>query len=163
MQKNTRLSKELASLQKNPPPGISCWAASPDKIDNLEANIVGTEDSPYALGVFTLSINIPNRYPFEPPQVQFVTPIYHPNIDTNGRICLDILKRGSWKPSLNISSVLISIRLLMSDPNPDDPLMTEIAKEFKTAPSVFQEKARNFTTKYASQLQSKDCRPLAEV
>lgn len=32
------------------------------------------------------------RYPFEPPSVRFVTPIFHPNIDTSGRICLDTLK-----------------------------------------------------------------------
>ena len=50
--------------------------------------------------------------------VQFVTPIYHPNIDTEGRICLDLLKRKSWKPSLNLDTLLKSIRLLMSDPNP---------------------------------------------
>lgn len=47
------------------------------------------------------------RYPFEPPKVTFCTKIYHPNIDDQGRICLDLLKlppNGSWKPSHNIST-----------------------------------------------------------
>ena len=42
------------------------------------------------------------RYPFEPPKVCFLTPIFHPNIDDKGRICLDVLKmppQSSWKPS----------------------------------------------------------------
>ncbi len=69
------------------------------------------------------------RYPFEPPKVRFVTRVYHPNIDGEGRICLDLLNmppKGAWKPSLNISTVLASIGLLLSDPNPDDGLVADI-------------------------------------
>lgn len=69
------------------------------------------------------------RYPFEPPSVQFVTPIYHPNIDSSGRICLDTLNmppKGAWKPSLNIPTVLSTVRLLLEHPNPDDGLMADI-------------------------------------
>uniref|UniRef100_A0A674J8K7 UBC core domain-containing protein n=1 Tax=Terrapene triunguis TaxID=2587831 RepID=A0A674J8K7_9SAUR len=56
--------------------------------------------------------------------IRFLTPIYHPNIDSAGRICLD----GAWRPSLNISTLLTSIQLLMSEPNPDDPLMADIVR-----------------------------------
>ena len=69
------------------------------------------------------------RYPFEPPSVQFITPIYHPNIDSSGRICLDTLNmppKGAWKPSLNIPTVLSTVRLLLEHPNPDDGLMADI-------------------------------------
>jgi ubiquitin-protein ligase len=53
--------------------------------------ISGPEQTPYSGGLFKLQITIPERYPFEPPKVRFDTPIYHPNIDTGGRICLNIL------------------------------------------------------------------------
>lgn len=69
------------------------------------------------------------RYPLEPPRVTFVTPIYHPNIDSSGRICLDILKMpptGAWKPLITIEGVLIAICNLMSCPNPNDPLVLDI-------------------------------------
>ena len=72
---------------------------------------------------------LPSRYPFEPPKVRFVTPIYHPNIDGEGRICLDILNmppKGAWKPSLNVLTVLVSIGLLLAEPNPDDGLVADI-------------------------------------
>lgn len=139
-----------------PPPGISCWQKE-SSIEDLEAQIVGDEDTPYGGGIFNLSINVPERYPFEPPKVQFQTPIYHPNIDEAGRICLDILKmppRGAWKPSINISTILMMIQQLMREPNPDDPLMAEISEEFKYNKQQFVKHARERTAKYAKIINS---------
>lgn len=59
-------------------------------------------DSPYSGGVFFLTIHFPTDYPFKPPKVNFTTRIYHPNINSNGSICLDIL-RDQWSPALTIS------------------------------------------------------------
>ncbi|XP_020264827.1 probable ubiquitin-conjugating enzyme E2 37 isoform X3 [Asparagus officinalis] len=94
-----------------------------------------------------------DRYPFQPPNVTFITPIYHPNIDNGGRICLDILNlppKGAWQPSLNISTVLTSIGLLLSEPNPDDGLMAETSREYKYNRQAFDQKARSWTEKYAT-------------
>jgi ubiquitin-conjugating enzyme E2 T len=71
--------------------------------------------------------------------MRFVTPIYHPNIDEAGRICADILKMpplGSWKPALNLSTVLMALSGLMSDPNPDDPLEIDIVSIYNFKPIV---------------------------
>jgi hypothetical protein len=67
-----------------------------------QATIMGPGDSPYSGGVFFLSIAFPTDYPFKPPKVNFTTRIYHPNINANGSICLDIL-RDQWSPALTIS------------------------------------------------------------
>ena len=112
----------------NPPPGV-CVYSLDDSLYNYRAEITGPEGSPYENGTFELELVLSNRYPFEPPKLRFITPIYHPNIDSTGRICLDLLKMpptGSWKPSLNICVLLTSLRLLLSAPNPSDPLMVDI-------------------------------------
>jgi ubiquitin-conjugating enzyme E2 D/E len=86
-----RIEKELQDLRKDPPANCS---AGPEGTDlfKWEGVIMGPSDSPYTGGVFKLHIQFPTEYPFKPPHVQFTTKIYHPNINSNGSICLDILK-----------------------------------------------------------------------
>ncbi|KAF5896617.1 ubiquitin-conjugating enzyme E2 D4-like [Clarias magur] len=96
-----------------------------------QATIMGPGDSPYQGGVFFLTIHFPTDYPFKPPKVAFTTKIYHPNINSNGSICLDIL-RSQWSPALTVSKVLLSICSLLCDPNPDDPLVPDIAHIYKS-------------------------------
>lgn len=158
-QKNVRLQRELALFADSPPHGISCWTKE-GSLQHLEAQIIGAETSPYAAGVFKLHITLPDRYPFEPPNIQFVTPIYHPNIDSDGRICLDSLKmppKGSWSPALNICTLLTTVQLLMSEPNPDDPLMLDIANEFKYNRRQYEQSAREWTDRHAMMDTASSC------
>jgi len=113
-----------------------------------QATIMGPSDSPFQGGVFFLSIHFPTDYPFKPPKVNFTTRIYHPNINSNGSICLDIL-RDQWSPALTISKVLLSICSMLTDPNPDDPLVPEIAHVYKTDRARYEATAREWTRKFA--------------
>jgi len=146
----SRIHKELLIIKETA--GIGAKFSDNESILSLDAYIVGPEDTPYGLGVFDLRITLSHKYPFEPPQVIFKTPIYHPNIDSEGRICLDTLKAqpiGTWSPSINLNTLLLSIRLLMSTPNVDDGLVPNITDELKRQPHVFEQKARSHTRKYA--------------
>ncbi|VAH01488.1 unnamed protein product [Triticum turgidum subsp. durum] len=152
-----RMQKEIKLLLSDPPPGVSLNLSDEESslpsLSSIETRIEGPGGTVYSKGVFILKIQIPERYPFQPPNVTFVTPIYHPNIDNGGRICLDILNlppKGAWQPSLNISTVLRSIGLLLTEPNPDDGLMAEISQEYKYNRQVFDINAQSWTQKYAN-------------
>uniref|UniRef100_A0A8C5ZEQ7 E2 ubiquitin-conjugating enzyme n=1 Tax=Marmota marmota marmota TaxID=9994 RepID=A0A8C5ZEQ7_MARMA len=96
-----RIQKELTDLQRDPPAQCSAGPVG-DDLFHWQATIMGPNDSPYQGGVFFLTIHFPTDYPFKPPKVAFTTKIYHPNINSNGSICLDIL-RSQWSPALTVS------------------------------------------------------------
>ncbi|KAJ1824744.1 Ubiquitin-conjugating enzyme E2 4 [Coemansia sp. RSA 2671] len=143
-----RIQKELRDLERDPPSSCSAGPIG-DEVFHWQATIIGPESSPFSGGVFFLSIHFPTDYPFKPPKVNFTTRIYHPNINSNGSICLDIL-RDQWSPALTISKVLLSICSMLTDPNPDDPLVPEIAHIYKTDRDRYDTTAREWTRKFAS-------------
>ena len=143
-----RINKELKDLNSEVFENISTGPVDND-IYHWNATIMGPSDSPYAGGVFFVDIRFPHDYPFKPPKLTFTTKIYHPNINSNGSICLDILK-DQWSPALTISKVLLSLVSLLTDANPEDPLVPEIAHIYKTNRSKYEQNAREWTKKYAS-------------
>ncbi|KAM7257369.1 hypothetical protein ACFE04_013110 [Oxalis oulophora] len=164
-----RILKELKDLTKDPPTSCSAGPAGEDMFF-WQATIMGPGDSPYSGGVFMVTIHFPPDYPFKPPKylqpsgrttrhvsddsfdrstmVAFRTKVFHPNVNSNGSICLDILKE-QWSPALTISKVLLSICSLLTDPNPEDPLVPEIAHMYKTDRAKYEATARSWTQKYA--------------
>jgi ubiquitin-protein ligase len=142
-----RIQKELAEIRIDPPPNCS---AGP-KGDNLYewlSTILGPPGSVYESGVFYLDIHFSTDYPFKPPKVTFKTRIYHCNINSQGVICLDILK-DNWSPALTISKVLLSICSLLSDCNPSDPLVASIANQYVSNREEHDKIAKEWTQRFA--------------
>lgn len=142
-----RITKELKDLEADPPANCSAGPVG-DDLFKWRATIMGPPDSAYDGGVFFLDISFPQDYPFKPPKVKFNTKIYHCNVNDKGGICLDILK-DNWSPALTVSKVLLSICSLLTDPNPDDPLVPDIAKLYKTDRKRHDKTAAEWTRKYA--------------
>ena len=143
-----RIQKELADMTSDPPCGCSCGPENDKDMFKWTGVIMGPEDSPFAGGIFHVSVHFPVDYPFKPPKVSFTTQIYHPNVNSDGLICLDILKT-QWSPALTISKVLLSILSLLTDPNPNDPLWPEVAHQYKTDRLAYDMTAREWTARYA--------------
>lgn len=143
-----RIQTELLEM-KNCPPGNCSAGPIGDDLFHWRATILGPEGSPYENGIFKLKIDFPADYPFKAPRVVFLTKIYHCNINSAGGICLDILK-DQWSPALTVGKVLLSICSLMNDPNPDDPLVSDIANLLKTDKKEHDYRAKISTMEYAT-------------
>ncbi|TMW39693.1 hypothetical protein DOY81_015227 [Sarcophaga bullata] len=122
-----RIQKELAEITLDPPPNCSAGPKG-DNLYEWVSTILGPPGSVYEGGVFFLDIHFSPEYPFKPPKVTFRTRIYHCNINSQGVICLDILK-DNWSPALTISKVLLSICSLLTDCNPADPYREDMIND----------------------------------
>lgn len=142
-----RITKEMMEMKRNAPLGISLSEDITD-LYHWTAYINGPTGSPYEGHKFEIDIKIPGDFPFKPPLMTFKTKIYHCNINEAGVVCLDILK-DQWSPALTIANTLLSVSSLLSDPNPNDPLVGEIAQLLKTNKQSHDAKAKEYTKKHA--------------
>ena len=96
---------------------------------------ISPDEGIYRNGRFTFDFKVPKSYPHDPPKVLCETTVFHPNIDMEGHVCLNIL-REDWKPVLTIQSVLMGLQFLMLEPNADDPLNKEASTAHSTPLSL---------------------------
>jgi ubiquitin-protein ligase len=94
----------------------------------------GPPDSIYEGHKIKLHLTLTSEYPHKSPVIKFITKMFHPNIDHNGKLCLDILNR-QWSPSMSIEKLLLSINSLLVAPNADDPLNSTAAVAYKSSDS----------------------------
>ena len=104
---------------------------------NLDIDFKNERDSIWHGGKYNFSITFAPDYPYKAPIAHCNTPVYHPNIDTQGAVCLNIL-RADWKPVLDLGNVIDGLIFLFLEPNPNDPLNHEAAAEFRENPNRFK-------------------------
>lgn len=121
-----RLQKELQELIMSDADGISAFPDD-DDLFNWIGTVQGVASTPYEGLEFQLRLKFPDNYPYQAPDVTFITPCFHPNIDVHGAICLDILKE-KWSAVHSVSSILLSIQNLLNDPNNSSPLNPSAAQ-----------------------------------
>ncbi|SCU83913.1 LAFA_0D06700g1_1 [Lachancea sp. 'fantastica'] len=131
----SRLVKEYAKVAqtlKNDPTFSHILALAPVSDDDLkiwEATLKGPPQTAYEGHVFTLQIEIDDRYPLKPPKIRFnprTAP--HCNVDyDSGRICLDLLETDHWSPAWDLLHCVHAIWLLLASPEPDSPLDIDLA------------------------------------
>lgn len=148
---NKRLLKEYKDILNNKKLAdnqIYISLVDENDLTTWKATIIGADDTPYKGGVFNIEIKTVPQYPFKPPSVKFLTRIYHPNINQNGHICIDILK-NQWSPALTLDKVLLCIQTLMREPNADDPLDTDAGTLYKNDREKYNNTVKEYVLKYA--------------
>ncbi|XP_072290137.1 ubiquitin-conjugating enzyme E2 C [Eucyclogobius newberryi] len=121
-----RLQQELMALMMSGDKGISAFPES-ENLFKWVGTIDGAQGTVYEGLRYRLLLEFPAGYPYHAPRVKFVTPCFHPNVDGQGFICLDILK-DKWSALYDVRSILLSIQSLLSEPNNESPLNTTAAE-----------------------------------
>ncbi|KAK8916804.1 Ubiquitin-conjugating enzyme E2 27 [Platanthera zijinensis] len=131
----SRVQRELMDCNRDKEiSGVSISLHDGADLTHLCGTIAGPVGTPYEGGTFLIDIQLLSDYPFEPPKMQFVTRVWHPNISSqNGAICLDILK-DQWSPALTLKTALLSLQALLSAPAPDDPQDAVVAQQASLHP-----------------------------
>ncbi|CAF2584264.1 unnamed protein product [Rotaria sp. Silwood2] len=146
-----RLTHHYVEIEKDSPPLCYAKPEDPSKdMINWFGWIDGPKDTPHTNGRFYLSLKFPSDFPFKPPEIKFVTQIYHPNISIKGEICFDIL-HSQWSPVLTIWNLLISLCSLLSDPNPEHGINKEALELYIADKNKYEQIAKQWPTIYAIQ------------
>lgn len=150
-----RLTQERKSWRKDHPVGFfarptSSLTGSSD-IFRWETGIPGKEDTDWEGGVYKVVLKFTDEYPAKPPLCVFQPPIFHPNVFSNGQICLSILGDG-WRPGITVKQILLGIQDLLDTPNKGDPANGPANQCFIRSPSMYkkrvQKEALKFTPKH---------------
>ena len=148
---NTNLTKriiqELSYYQAHPHPAFEVFPGE-EHIDFWRIIMEGPEGTPYEGGIFELFIEFINEYPAKPPNIRFITPIYHCNINSSGRICHTILDRF-YAPGVRVGDIFNHVYGLLSSPEEQDPLDSVKANLLRFNKEKYFREAKYFTDYHA--------------
>lgn len=143
-----RLMRDFKRIQSDSQSASGGISASPlaDNVMVWNAVIIGPEDTPFEDGTFRLKLTFDEQYPNKPPQVKFISEMFHPNVYASGDLCLDILQ-NRWSPTYDVASILTSVQSLLNDPNINSPANVEAANLYKDHKSQYVKRVRQTVEK----------------
>ena len=152
-----RIKIEFDDINNNPlgEIGVTIGLNDENNIFGWSATLQGPKDTGYKGGIFLLDINFPENYPESPPEILFVTPIYHLNINSSSQTGISVGKvycnsLNNWKNYFTMRKIFPEIFVLLYKNNPDCGYDSEKNKEFRCNRTLFEQKVKYFTKKYAT-------------
>jgi ubiquitin-conjugating enzyme E2 D len=136
-----RIQKDYQNIIKDPIQNCTVTLVN-DSLNEWNVEMDGPDDELYRDVRLKLNIRFSDQYPFKPPNVKFLTNIYHPNVGSDGGICISILK-SEWSPGLSVSKIMISICSLLTDPNENDPYNSDAATVYKKDREQYKRNVRD--------------------
>ncbi|KZT05227.1 ubiquitin-conjugating enzyme [Laetiporus sulphureus 93-53] len=160
------LQRQLAELTKRPVEGFSAGLVDDSNLYEWEILIIGPPDTIYEGGFFKARLSFPPEYPLQPPKMRFITPMWHPNIYSDGNVCISILHPPGedqygyedsgerWRPVHTVESILLSVISLLSSekPNLDSPANVDAAKEVRENYDAYKKKVRRLVRRSAEEV-----------
>ena len=150
------LKKQFKDINNASDLGLSVGLVDENNFYKWSVVIFGPTDTIYEGGFFRAILTFPEDYPNSPPQMQFTTKMWHPNIYTDGKVCISILHppgtdkfneqekaEERWRPSLGAEEILLSVISMLNDPNPDSPANIDAAVMFRNNKEEYNNKVRS--------------------
>ncbi|CAF1140755.1 unnamed protein product [Adineta ricciae] len=147
VKKENRLINELGSLHEQIEQHWSVTLYDLTDVTKWKLTLAGLSKSPYEGGSFEIEAIFCEMYPFKPPQLRFITKIFHPNVASDGFCCLDIFT--TWKSSISMREILKKVYDLVLTPDLDYSVSHEAAMIFNTSHEEFEAKAMEWTQNFA--------------
>lgn len=146
----------ITDLNRNPPEGVSVGLGDDENILEWELMIVGPTDTLYEGGFFSALLKFPPDFPNQPPVMWFKSPMWHPNVHEDGKVCISILHSPGedrmnefetsdirWRPILGVESIIVSVISMLSDPNDESPANIDAAVMWRNDKAAFKKKVRD--------------------
>jgi len=152
------LQNQFKKILSEPVDGIAV-ELSDDNLHEWRVYIEGPPETFYEGGIFQLAMKFPTDYPMSPPTVTFVSDFWHPNVYTDGKVCISILHppgvdemsgelpEERWLPTQTVTTILLSIISLLSAPNTSSPANVDASVEWRKSPSAYKDRVRALVAK----------------
>ena len=150
------LKKEFDQLQRDPILSLGCTVGlpNPSNIFKWKLSLLGPQDTPYAGGMFFLSVDFPEGYPNVKPEIRFINKIYHLNVDNTGHLCLT--STNEWHVSgkvkgnfYTVKQALFDVFCLFHHQGADSAYDEKMAQTYLQNPEEFNKVAKEWTKLYA--------------
>lgn len=153
------LQQQFKRLITDPVEGFACELPDDNNLFDWRIYVEGPKDTMYAGGIFQLSMVFPPEYPMLPPELRFISDFWHPNVYPDGKVCISILHppgedevsgerpEERWLPTQTVSTILLSVISLLSDPNFSSPANVDASVQWRRDIEGFKKKTSELVKK----------------
>ena len=149
MPKNEIIEKQMNDLLKSKI--ISVNKVERINNDELIWKVIfeGPDHSPYEDGIFALKFIFKQDYPTTGPEAQFITPMFHPNVNPkeDQHVCINIL--NDWNPKRTIEYIILGIFDILLDVKAVGGYYNDARKSLEKDYDEYYDKVEEYTYKYA--------------
>jgi len=156
------LTRQLREFTKKPVEGFSVGLEDESNVFVWDIVMFGQSNTIYDGAILKAKLTFPPEYPLSPPKMQFLTPMWHPNIYPDGQVCISILHAPGddqygyesaaerWSPVQTVETIVLSVMSLLEDnPNTDSPANVDAAKDVRMNYTEYKKKVRRLCRKSA--------------